>query len=1041
MRNGDFQWRRSAIMCYSALVNLKKGFFAAAAFLLCAAAQANVFSTARRVSVLKTAYFDIIFPKKCSSAAYKLAKNADGLFEKAANELGLPEYFRMPVVISPDSETLSAEYTPSPYNRIVIYNALPSAAGYADEDAFLAEFYREVLRAAASSIRDPFWQKVSQRTSNDFIQPVTLLNVPYSFMEGTVNTLSNAAELHNDRLSIQLLSQAKAEGKFPSWLDALGSRDTHPEAFAKEAGTAFAAFLQQRYGMEKFAQFFQECGKVHLFQVTAGIFKRVYKAPIANIWKDFEQSIPVFPSIEAGEPLIERNPHGLYTMVRSARSRIFFYDKARNQVSVTHDGKRPQFLFTATGISGLEISPNGAYAVVSYTADRTQKNLSVHKAKIFNTKRRLFEGTVLPLRSVSLITRADGTLAVSGITDEKGQAVLSLYPLFAPAGTEPFFSHTFERNAIPAAAVSVAPDKIICPVYRGHVCRLETFDIGKRTRTQNGNEEAATESEHSSPAANIPQTDNRREKANVHPCRTLPVRAYDFQYAAMNINGEEQDALMFTYEPEENGKPAAAGFILLDKNKRPEKLYLQHTVYSGGCHNACVSDSTLYFVSRKYDSYELKRKPFDISEFTQTDFAPELPEAESIGGNAPDIRNEDEEDPKIEKRLFLDLSGGEQKAKFLREYRLHRYNPLPYMFKGSWLPFSSISSLTLEKSGYILAPSLGFTYVTNTDPLEQNKGVISFGAGFLDPKDNYRIVSNDFNLSAYYISSHLPVDIIAGGNWAFTKEGGYRLQALLGTSWNIPLGMNYHKTIFTADFLWNCRTEYIDTEKHEKIVRNGWTPIDNAFHFLDFTVGLEYSNYRQHGFSAYEMLGFSLQGAFIYDYDFQKLFDARSKYSSDPTQILFNWAAGLKLPALIPISGIENWIVCLPLTVSTEWKLKEGTVSNSFAEILLAGYEIQRGIPRANIYLRRGGIKLGYDMHLKYNELAKDAPDLRNVNYFALLVKSSNIDDYIYSNIEFEFSPLLGNFSKTLKITAGIRFEHHLKSGETKANAILKLNM
>ncbi|MGP1459593.1 MAG: hypothetical protein ACTTKL_09825 [Treponema sp.] len=1015
-------------------MNRKKGFFTAAAFLLCAAAWANIFSTARRVYVLKTAYFDIIFPKKCSGTAYKLAKSADGLFEKAANELGLKEYFRMPVVISPDSETLFAEYTPSPYNRIVIYDALPSAGSYDDEDALTSEFYREVLRAAASSIRDPFWQTVSQRTSNDFIQPVTMLNIPYAFMEGTVNTLSNAAGIQSGRLSIRLLSQAKAEGKFPSWLDALGSRDTHPESFADEAGTAFAAFLQQKYGMEKFAQFFQESGKVHFFQVTAGIFKRVYGAPIEIVWADFVQSIPVFPSIEEGEPVIAGNERGLYTAVRAAKNGVFFYDEARNQVSVTKDGKKPQFLFTATGVSGLEISPNGAYAAISFTAGRTQKNLSVRKAKVFNVKRRLFEGTALSMRSVSFATRADGTLALTGITDAKGLATLSAYPLFAAAGTECVFSHTFERGAVPAAAVSVAPDKILCPVYCGRACSLESFDIGKRggqqTAAANGARKTPSPKANASPAAGAPLR------------KTLPVRAYDFKKAVLNVNGGAQDAVMFTYEPEENGKPAAAGFVLLDKDTRPAELYLQHSVYSGGCNNAAVFDGTLYFVSRKYDSYELKQKPFDISEFTKTDFIAEPPPQESADESIQDIQIEEEEDPKIEKRLFLNLYGDEQKAKFLNEYRLYRYNPFPYMFKGSWLPFSSISSLTLEKSGYILAPSLGFTYVTNTDPLEQNKGVISFGAGFLDPKDNYRLVSNDFNLSAYYISSHFPVDIITGGNWAFTKEGGYRIQALLGASWNIPLGMNFHKTVFTADFLWNCRTEYNDTEKHEKIVRNDWTPLANAFHFLDFTAGLEYSNYRRHGFSAYEMLGFSLQGAFVYDYDFRKLFSARSKgYSSDPTQILFNWAAGLKLPYLIPVHGIENWILCLPLTVSTEWKLKDGTVSNSFAEIVLAGYEIQRGIPRANLYLRRGGIKLGYDVRLKYNELAANAPDARNINYFALLVKSSDVDDFIYSNVEFEFSPLLGNFSKTLKITAGVRFEHHLKTGETKANAILKMNI
>ena len=133
----------------------------------------------------------------------------------------------------------------------------------------------------------------------------------------------------------------------------------------------------------------------------------------------------------------------------------------------------------------------------------------------------------------------------------------------------------------------------------------------------------------------------------------------------------------------------------------------------------------MYFVSRKYSFYELKKKEFDISEFSKSDFVYES--VQNQNDNFADISIEDDAETKIEKRMILNRRGNERKAKFLREYRLYRYNPASYMFKGSWIPFFSISSLTLEKDGYVLAPSLGFTYLTNTDPLEQNKGAISFG--------------------------------------------------------------------------------------------------------------------------------------------------------------------------------------------------------------------------------------------------------------------------------------------------------------------------
>ena len=994
-------------------MNLKKRFFFAAAIVFCTTAWANVFSTARSVSVLKTEYFDIIFPKRCSVTAYKLAGSADMMFEKAANRLGLKNYFRMPVVISPDSETLSVQYTPNPYNRIVIYTALPAAGQYGSEDALLSEFYKEVLRAAASSIRSPFWQTVARLTSNDFIQPVTLLNMPYSFTVGAVNTLSENDILPDDRFSMQVLSQAKAEGNFPTWTDCLGARDIHSESFADIAGTAFAAFLQQRFGMEKYAELWQESGKIHLFKITAGIFEKVYNVPIEQIWNEFIESVPVFPSVEAGEALIGGNAKGLYELLRTSKDGIFFYDRARNCVCVIAKSGKPKYLFTASGVNELRISPDGKYLAVSFTADRTQKNLSVRKAKILNIKRGIFEGTALSMRSVSFVTLTDGTLAVSGVTEQDGCAVLSVYSVFAAAGTAPIFSHTFKRGELPAAPISVSPGKIICPVYSGRKCSLRVFNTDKNA---------------------FNPVDISSEK---YP--RLPVQSYDFKKAALNIYGEERDALIFTYAPNEIGKNAGAGFILLDKDKQPSELYLQHSSYSGGNFNSSVSGGTMYFVSRKYSFYELKKKEFDISEFSKSDFVYES--VQNQNDNFADTSIEDDAETKIEKRMILNRRGNERKAKFLREYRLYRYNPASYMFKGSWIPFFSISSLTLEKDGYVLAPSLGFTYLTNTDPLEQNKGAISFGIGFMDPNDNYRIARNNYNLSAYFKSSHLPVDILSGGSLSFTNNGEYKIQGLLGANWNIPLGMNFHKTVFTAEFLWNCKTEYLDTVNQAKIIRDGWIPLNEAFHSLDFTVGLEYGNYRKYGLSSYEMLGFGIKGEFLCNYDFEKLYKSESDGYSDPMQIIFNSSVGAKIPFILPVFGIENWILCLPTTVSSDWKLKDGTTADSFVEVLLAGYEIQKGIPGANIYLQRGGITLGYDIHLKYNELAKEAPDIRDFDYFIRMVKSSDFDDYIYSNITLEFTPLLGNFSRTLRITSGVRFQYHMKTNTTKANLILRLNI
>ena len=65
--------------------------------------------------------------------------------------------------------------------------------------------------------------------TTDAIQPVTLLNIPTNFMIGVCEIFANdntsQNQLINDKFSLQLLSQAKADNNFPTWIDATGAAD------------------------------------------------------------------------------------------------------------------------------------------------------------------------------------------------------------------------------------------------------------------------------------------------------------------------------------------------------------------------------------------------------------------------------------------------------------------------------------------------------------------------------------------------------------------------------------------------------------------------------------------------------------------------------------------------------------------------------------------------------------------------------------------------------------------------------------------------
>ena len=86
----------------------------------------NIFSSYKKVLVVKTQYFDVIFPEDCKQTADIIIKNADYLFDSACSTFKLEKKFRLPVVISRDSDNFEADYTPSPYNRIIVFDGIPS---------------------------------------------------------------------------------------------------------------------------------------------------------------------------------------------------------------------------------------------------------------------------------------------------------------------------------------------------------------------------------------------------------------------------------------------------------------------------------------------------------------------------------------------------------------------------------------------------------------------------------------------------------------------------------------------------------------------------------------------------------------------------------------------------------------------------------------------------------------------------------------------------------------------------------------------------
>ena len=190
--------------------------------------------------------------------------------------------------------------------------------------------------------------------------------------------------------------------------------------------------------------------------------------------------------------------------------------------------------------------------------------------------------------------------------------------------------------------------------------------------------------------------------------------------------------------------------------------------------------------------------------------------------------------------------------------------------------------------------------------------------------------------------------------------------------------------------------------------------------------------------TSFEQYGIETGATLINIYDPQK---SSKEEENSTNQFTASVSFGFKLPFILPVFNTGNWVLCMPLAFYTSLYGRNGKSSESYAEALVAGYEIQKGIPGVNLYLQRFGIKFGYDIQLYYNELENSNTDLRDFKNFMNVLVNSEADDYFYINLEAALSPSIGKFADSVKITAGVQFQMNIRKSKGKIAALFNMNL
>jgi len=367
-------------------------------FGVAAFANAQEFKPFTSFRVIKTEFFDIIFPRESEPTARRLASFADDIYRDMSGQLGIQIPHRLPVVITPHTDMFNGYYADLPLPRIMLFDTPRSIEWWSVPDGLKGLFIHELAHAISLS---------TQRGVNVWLYRIfggwfapSLFTAPYFMVEGVTVYMESASGFGraNDPISRQILRQAIHEGKFLTPFQASNLIDISNQRGAfYEYGGLFSKWLVEKYGMEKYALLWQAMGEFGSFSFNMyksgfyDTFRQVYGVYFLQEWEAFRDSLALDG--------IEENPGTVYSRGRrvpanqnlsiaalaSSGSKVFILDSGENRIRVFDTDRENVRAFGTRLLTSYDIgiSPNGETLLISgfrMTGDRFLAVVNEHRA-------------------------------------------------------------------------------------------------------------------------------------------------------------------------------------------------------------------------------------------------------------------------------------------------------------------------------------------------------------------------------------------------------------------------------------------------------------------------------------------------------------------------------------------------------------------------------------------------------------------------------------------------------------------------------------
>lgn len=664
--------------------------------------QSSLYKSPKKLYVITTKYFDIIFPQESTESANLLAQKADNMYLEICEKLDSSPYFRIPVVITPEKDTLNAYYTSFPYNRIVLYDTLPTTSALSVfSETFVNVFYHELVHAVSLQKKNSFFKFLSS-VFGDSVSTSQMITLPTSFIEGVTVSFESAKNEGrlNDSYATHIITQAKLENKFPTWKEATGARDVYPTGSLPYIfGGAFHYYIQNRFGMEKYVEFWEKAN-ASIFSESS-IFKKVYGYKLNEVWTDFENSISV-PKINEVKSVSIDKPKknvGRYFYLCSDDKNFYWYDKSKSSIfysSYENFNSEKSFYQTKklvqldSSVTNMSLTSDSKYLVISQVDANSEKNF----VRLFNLQTKKFENQKLKnFRESCVVKLQDGIEYLAGIKTVSSKNYLVFYDLVSAQEKfcKEFDLHTQAfypvdvKNGIVAYLKKEKMNWSI-EVYNPILEKTFQFDLPKEL-IFNSLTPTFTEN---SVRLNF-------SYANKIPDGTLPRLGF-VEFSSTEIfENLCQNKTDFSYS-----------------------VTLQKDDISGGVYFPFVSENKVFCASKYFD--------FDkIQEFSLSDI-----QTETYYFNQLQKQNESEKINESEVILQKEIV-----------FETKNYHGINYLTKGFFVPASIMSVDRLSTTKLNSLSDIGFTYITG-EPTEQWIYILSPFVNIFSKEAGYFIEVENF---------------------------------------------------------------------------------------------------------------------------------------------------------------------------------------------------------------------------------------------------------------------------------------------------------